>query len=407
MVEPADDFDDAQDEAWCGPLLPPEDRLWRHPSELGDHAVPVSAEALSARRSWMASTPSRAGAWSAGIVGALLATGVVLIGGHLTHLLSSSTKTATLPITSSVANSKLTDPSSTLAATTTTLGTEPALYKMALGIAPAMPLVFIDHKLNGVGIVVSSKGYVLVPASLIGDSDDIGIYIDGQGLLPASVVGVDSGTGLAVVRVHALGNLTAARFESDTQVGYGSFVALVWVDGAGAHACWGSISNLDVKLSSSDASPPLLEALQTMDGPSEVATGGIILDGAGRPIGMVTGSSGNALIATPGWLAAVVSGELISGGRVAHGWLGIRGQTAVLSPSETAVKVLSVSPGGAAARAGVRPGDMIEAVNGQATRTMSDMVAVLYPLPPQRAVMIELERHGRVLEARANLMAAA
>ena len=57
--------------------------------------------------------------------------------------------------------------------------------------------------------------------------------------------------------------------------------------------------------------------------------------------------------------------------------------------------------------AGVRPGDMIEAVNGQATRTMSDMVAVLYPLPPQRAVMIELERHGRVLEARANLMAAA
>ena len=70
------------------PLLPPDDRLWRHPSELGQHGQPVSAEALSARRSWMAATPSRAGAWSAGIVGAVLATGVVLVGGHLTHLLS-------------------------------------------------------------------------------------------------------------------------------------------------------------------------------------------------------------------------------------------------------------------------------------------------------------------------------
>ena len=188
------------------PPLPPEDRLWRHPSELGDHAMPVSAEALSARRSWMASTPSRAGAWSAGIVGALLATGVVLIGGHLTHLLSSSTKPPALPITSSVANSKGVDPTSTLTATTTTLGSEPTLYKIALGIAPAMPMVFVDHKLNGVGVVLNSKGYVLVPASLIGDSDDIGIYIDGQGLLPASVVGVDPGTGVAVVHVHALGS---------------------------------------------------------------------------------------------------------------------------------------------------------------------------------------------------------
>ncbi|MGA3353455.1 MAG: PDZ domain-containing protein [Acidimicrobiales bacterium] len=407
MVEPADDFDGAQEEAWSAPLLPPEDRLWRHPSELGDHAVPVSAEALSARRSWMASTPSRAGAWSAGIVGALLATGVVLIGGHLTHLLSPNTKASGLTVTNNITSSRATDPGSTLAGTTTTLSIGPSLYKMALGISPAMPMVFVDHKLNGVGIVVNSKGYVLVPASLIGDSDDIGIYIDGQGLLPATLVGVDTGTGLAVVRVHALGSLTAIRFVSDTEVGSGSFVGLVWVDGAGAHACWGSVSGLDVKLSSNRDSPPLLETLQTMDTPGGVAMGGVIVDGAGRPIGMVTASSGDALVATPGWLAEVVSDELISGGRVVHGWLGITGQTAALSPSETAVKVLSVSPGGAAAKAGVRAGDMIEAVNGEPTRTMSDMVAALYPLPPDRNVTLDLDRHGRILDARARLSAAA
>jgi len=55
------DFDDVHDE---GPLWPaschPTDRLWRL-LRVGSHRLPVTAEALSARRSWMASTPSRAG----------------------------------------------------------------------------------------------------------------------------------------------------------------------------------------------------------------------------------------------------------------------------------------------------------------------------------------------------------
>ena len=50
---------------------------------------------------------------------------------------------------------------------------------------------------------------------------------------------------------------------------------------------------------------------------------------------------------------------------------------------------------------------MIEAVNGQATRTMPDMVAVLYPLAPRRTVTIELERTGPSSERRASLTAAA
>jgi S1-C subfamily serine protease len=122
---------------------------------------------------------------------------------------------------------------------------------------------------------------------------------------------------------------------------------------------------------------------------------------------MVTGSTGNALIATPGWLAAIVSGDIISDGRVVHGWLGITGETAQLSPTETAVKVLSVSPGGAAAKAGVKKGDLIEAVNGEPTTTMVDMAAALYSLPPDRAVTLNLDRHGRDFESRARLTAAA
>jgi S1-C subfamily serine protease len=122
---------------------------------------------------------------------------------------------------------------------------------------------------------------------------------------------------------------------------------------------------------------------------------------------MITGSSGKALIATPGWLAKVVSGDLIAAGRVIHGWLGITGETASLSAYGTAVKVVSVSPGGAAAKAGVKQGDMIEAVNGEPTRTMSDMVAALYSLAPDQAVVLNIDRHGHTWDTRARLTAAA
>jgi len=412
VVEPVDDFDDVHDEGPCGPLLPPDDRLWRHPSELGSHRLPVTAEALSARRSWMASTPSRAGAWSAGIVGALLATGVVLVGGHLTHLLPSSpARSSNATVSQHYGNSSMRSQiSSTIGvniSTTTTivLGVEPGLYKLASRVATAMPVV-LDGSTSGVGVVVSSKGYVLVPTSLVTDPDDISVLIGGQQLV-ATLVGADTGTGLAVVRVHDPDTLTATRFVSGATLGYGSFVALVWVDSAGPHTCWGTISEMDVQLTSTSNSPPLLESVETLDPLMGVETGGVVLDGAGRLIGMVTSVAGKTLVATPGWLADIVSTDLIANGRVVHGWLGITGETKTVSAAKTAVEVVSVKPGGAAAKAGVRPGDLIEAVNSKPTKTMAGMVAALYSMSPEQAVVLAVVRRGHTFDAHARLAAAA
>jgi len=412
VVEPGDDFDDIADEGLCGPLLPPDDRLWRHPSELGEHHLPVTAETLSARRSWMASTPSRAGAWSAGIVGALLATGVVLVGGHLTHLLSSpapdpSTSAVNHSYTNAQVSTTILPTMGVSVSTTTTVlfGVEPGLYKLAARVATAMPVV-LDGDASGVGVVVSRKGFVLVPASLVNETDDISVVIDGQQLV-ATLVGVDPGTGLAVVRVHDPDTLTVARFVSGAQMGYGSFVAVVWVDDHGPHTCWGTVNEADVQLSSATDSPPLLDSLVALDPLAGVETGGVVLDGAGRLIGIITSVSGQTMVATPGWLAAIVSQDLITSGRVVHGWLGITGETTPVSPSATAVEVTSVAAGGAAAKAGVRPGDLIEAVNSKPVSTMSDIVAALYSLPPNQAVVLNVVRRGHLWDAHARLTAAA
>ena len=292
-----------------------------------------------------------------------------------------------------------------VATTTALLGVEPGLYQLASRVTSAMPVV-LDGNESGVGVVVSPKGYVLVPASLVTDPDDISVVIDGQQLI-ASLVGTDAGTGLAVVRVHDPDTLTAARFVSGTNMGFGSFVALVWVDRSGPRTCWGVVSELDVQLTSAGNSPPLLESLQTLDPLAGVETGGVTLDGAGRLVGMVTSVTGKTLVATPGWLANIVAQDIISRGRVVHGWLGITGETTSVSSSKTAVEVMSVAPGGAAAKAGVKPGDLIESVNGKPTSTMSGIVAALYSLAPQQAVVLNLVRRGHLWSTHARLSAAA
>jgi S1-C subfamily serine protease len=97
----------------------------------------------------------------------------------------------------------------------------------------------------------------------------------------------------------------------------------------------------------------------------------------------------------------------MSNGRVVHGWLGITGETASVSARKTAVQVLTVNRGGAAAKAGVEPGDLIEAVNGKPVRTMSDIAAATYSLPPDQAIMLNVVRHGHSWDARARLTPAA
>jgi membrane-associated protease RseP (regulator of RpoE activity) len=209
------------------------------------------------------------------------------------------------------------------------------------------------------------------------------------------------------VRVHDADALAAERFVPDLAIGSGSFVALVWVASDGLHTCWGTVTGLDVRLTASDSSPPLLESLRALDPMPGTAMGGVVIDGTGRLIGMVTNVTGKALVASPGWLVDVVSRDLIADGRVVHGWLGVTGETVSTSATGSAVEVISVTPGGAAAKAGVKPGDLIEGVNGEPIRSMSAMVAALYVLPPNRAIVLNVVRGNHVWAARAHLMPAA
>jgi S1-C subfamily serine protease len=151
-----------------------------------------------------------------------------------------------------------------------------------------------------------------------------------------------------------------------------------------------------------------------------------LINGSGQITGIVASHRDNEALVVPGWLAGRVAAELIAHGHVTHAWLGIEGKATSLSAllmlehtsgtnSDHAdaaglvrgIDVVAVQPKGAAARAGLRRGDVIEAVDGKPVPNMGALKAILYLMIPTAPVKLEIARGHKLSEVNAQLQPAA
>lgn len=423
MVEPGENFDDRHDEEPFRPLLPADDRLWRHPSEMGPSVEALSSdEVLAARHRWLTTTPSRAGAGAGALVGALLATGVVLIGIHLSswltpdHGVRIATQTdAELPTT-----------------------TAPAVHSQ--GLTPVIDTVnaalvqvraFRTGKWTlGDGVIISPNGFVLAPSSMIEGASSVSIVrSDGEELI-ARVIGADAPTGLSVLHFDEGSPLPYVHFATTRSASLGALMLLAWRSPSVSDVSLASMETLPDVTSISNG-PALLDVCPPSLKLSTAPDGALILDGSGRVLGIVTAHRGSQAIAAPGWLAARIADDLMTDGHVTHGWLGIEGVSTHVAvdgalsrpssvsssairennltgnPADNGVRVVDVMPNSAAAHAGLHQGDVIAAVDNEPVSTMAGLQAVLYLMSPATQVKLEVVRGGQVSEVSTRLQAAA
>ena len=259
----------------------------------------------------------------------------------------------------------------------------------------------------GSGVIVDARrGYVLTNHHVVRNADRILVRLKDRRVVRARLVGSDAGTDLAVLQILA-GGLTALPLGDSDALRVGDYVVAVGNPfGLGQTVTAGIVS----ALGRSGFSPRRYENyIQTDASINPGNSGGPLIDLRGRLIGVNTaiiggGKGGGSLgigFAIPSNLARRVMDQIIRYGNVRRGRLGIVIQdlTPALArkysvPATGGAVVRTVSPRTAAARAGLRAGDVIVAVNGKSVRGSSDLRTRIGTMRVGARVRLKLYRRG-------------
>ncbi len=261
----------------------------------------------------------------------------------------------------------------------------------------------------GSAVALTPDGYLLTSAHVVGRSArGTATFADGHEER-FTVVGRDPLSDLAVVRVEGSG-LAAATLGEAERLRVGQLVVAIGnPHGLGGSVTAGVVSALGRSLPARSRRTGRIidNVIQTDAALNPGSSGGALSDSRGRVDGINTAVAGVGLgLAVPiNEATQGVIGALMREGRVRRAHLGIAGGPRPVPPqaragagSSAGVEVVEVLPGSPAERAGLRPEDLIVAVNGSLTERVEDlqrlMVADMIGVP----VRVRLLRAGRLRE---------
>jgi len=262
----------------------------------------------------------------------------------------------------------------------------------------------------GSGVVISKDGYILTNNHVIVAGGAIAVSLGSGKPAPARIVGTDPETDLAVLKIEA-SELQPIEIGDSEQVQIGDVVLAIGNPfGVGQTVTQGIVSGTGrnrVGINTFE------NFIQTDAAINPGNSGGALVDSAGRLIGINTAilsPSGGSLgigFAIPTRTAVEVMKQLIEAGRVARGWIGVEAQDLTLElagalgrrpgPGSVVTRLL---PSGPADKGGLRPGDLITAVDGKSVADTRDLVERTAGVAPGAIAQFTVVRGDRELNLR-------
>lgn len=394
--------DDADDDVGgSGPPLPPDDRLWRHPSELRQHGVPGGPVAPLPPSTGSHRPVTWTVALVAGLAGAALSTAVIAATGSLSPEVVEHRvveKVAVTPVVSSPM-----------------VGGERGVVAVAERLSPAIVRLDVEQSNGtgtGSGVLFRDDGLVLTSAHVVADATAINVVLTDGRHLEGHLVGLDVVTDVALVDldgdnfpVALLGTAEGLEVGAPT-IAIGSPLGF---DG-GPSVTTGVISAVGRRVEAPDGLS--LHGMIQTDAPiAPGSSGGALVDANGAVIGITTAvadQTGGFGFATPIDLAHRVAEELLRTGHMVHGWLGVEGSDLTARQAEAigvdgGAVVHKVATGSPAASAGLAPDDVITEIQGRQVSSISGLVVELRAHNPGEEVVVGYWRSGRHAETKVTL----
>lgn len=264
----------------------------------------------------------------------------------------------------------------------------------------------------GSGVIIDPNGYILTNHHVIDGAEEIKVDFSDNRSLDARLVGADPPSDLAVLKVDA-SNLPVLTLGDSDRMRVGDVVlALGNPLGVGQTVTMGIISAKGRRTGLSNGS--FEDFLQTDAPINQGNSGGALVNTNSELIGInsqILSTSGGSIglgFAIPSNMARTVLEQLINSGRVRRGQLGI---VVLRIPSEEATRmgvtqgpgvvVYQVQSGSAADRAGLRAGDVITALNGEAVTDPNTFRNKIASTPPGSEITLNVRREGREQQVRA------
>jgi len=259
----------------------------------------------------------------------------------------------------------------------------------------------------GSGFFISGDGYIVTNNHVVENAEKITVHTSDNREFKARVIGRDPATDLAVVKVETT-NMPFVSFEDRAKPRVGDWVVAVGNPfNLGGTATAGIVSALGRK-NVSDSS--YVDYMQ-IDAPiNRGNSGGPTFDLYGRVVGVntaifsPTGGSVGIGFDIPADVAAQVSKQLISTGKVTRGYIGAQVQDVTAEIAESiglkgkGALVADLTPGGPAEKAGLKAGDVVTRVNGQPIESATDLTRAVGLVHGGDAIRLSVLREGRPQE---------
>lgn len=259
----------------------------------------------------------------------------------------------------------------------------------------------------GSGVIVSPKGYILTSNHVVEAADEIEVALADGKTLKARAVGSDPESDLAVLQVESA-PLPAITFGDAEALRVGDVVLAIGNPfRVGQTVTMGIVSALNRRIGLNTFE----NFIQTDAAINPGNSGGALIDTAGNLVGINTAiysDSGGSLgigFAIPASSAKRIMEQIIQTGSVVRGWIGVEAQEITPEIAESfqlastnGVLLAGILRGGPADRAGLKPGDILLAIEGAPVKDPNSMLNLVAALVPGKPASIRLRRDNREME---------